>query len=107
DGGRAPLLTVLVGIGALGALAVLREPLARRLLALAGTWLLLFFGRPTWGHLLVLLGVPADLHLHRFQAAFQLAALLLAAFGLARLSAIAARGPRPAAGVAGLVPGPL
>jgi hypothetical protein len=56
--------------------------LPHRLLALALLWLLLFFGRATWGHLLVLVAVPGDFHLHRLQAAFELAAILLAAWGI-------------------------
>ncbi|MEN8161991.1 MAG: hypothetical protein ABFS41_18120, partial [Myxococcota bacterium] len=55
---------------------------ARRLLALAGLWLALFLGRAAWGHLTLLVGVPPELHMHRLQAAFQLAAVLLGAFGL-------------------------
>ncbi len=110
DWGRPPVLTSLIGFGAIGALLSLREPLARRLLAFAGVSLALFFGRESWGHLLALAGVPADLHLHRLQAAFQLGAVLLAGFGLARLVALLARrhgalGALGALGLAGaLVP---
>jgi len=81
DHGRPPVLTALVALGAIVAALRRQDPLARRLLALAGLWLALFFGRATWGHLLVLLAVPAELHLHRLQAAFELAALGLAAWG--------------------------
>ena len=85
DFGRAPLLTVLLGAGVAGAVLRRREPVAGRLLALAGLWLALFCGRETWGHLLLLAGIPADLHLHRLQAAFELSAVLLASFGVTRL----------------------
>jgi hypothetical protein len=83
DGGRPPILSLLLGIGRLVALFRLTDPLAQRLLALASIWLVLFFGRETWGHLLLLFGVPADFHLHRLQAAFELFAVLLAAFVVA------------------------
>ncbi|HZI64564.1 MAG TPA: 6-pyruvoyl-tetrahydropterin synthase-related protein, partial [Thermoanaerobaculia bacterium] len=86
DAGRPPVLSLvlLVGLGSAIA-AARRDALARRLLALAAVWLLLFFGRATWGHLLLLAGVPRDLHLHRLQAAFELSAILGAAFGIERL----------------------
>ena len=102
DFGRPPVLTFLVGLGAIGAFLSLRESLARRLLALTGVWLALFFGRETWGHLLVLAGVPADLHLHRLQAAFQLSAVLLAGFWLARLVALLGRRHRALAALCAL-----
>jgi hypothetical protein len=82
DAGRGPWLSLLVLAGALGAAASLREVLARRLLALAGLWLALFLGRAAWGHLLLLVGAPWDMPLHRLQAAFELAAVLLAAWGV-------------------------
>jgi hypothetical protein len=86
DSGRGPWLTALVALGLAGALLARREIVARRLLALTAAWLALFWGRPTWGGLLVAAGVPADLPLHRLHAAFELSALLLTAFGLARLA---------------------
>lgn len=85
DGYRLPALTVMLGVGTLAALWYRHTPLARRLLALAGVWLVFFFGRTTWGQLLTLVGVPADFHLHRLQPAFELAAILLAAWGLERI----------------------
>jgi uncharacterized membrane protein len=92
DGGRFPSLSLLVLAGTVAAVATLRDPLARRLLALAGFWLVLFFGRETWGHLLALVGAPRDLPLHRLQAPFELFAILFASFGLARaVAALAAR----------------
>ncbi len=57
-----------------------RDATGGRLLALTAVFFALFLGRDTWGHLLLLLGVPADLHLHRLQAAFELSACLLAAW---------------------------
>ena len=89
DGGRAPVLSLLLALGAAVGLLSLRDAVARRLAALATAWLLLFFGRVTWGHLLLLVGVPRDLHLHRLQAAFELSVVLLAAWGLAQLVGMA------------------
>jgi len=89
DAGRLPVLSLFVATGALiGGLSI-REPLPQRLLGLSGLWLAVFFGRETWGHLLLLLGVPADFHLHRLQAAFELSAVLLAAWGMERLLHVA------------------
>jgi hypothetical protein len=83
DAGRPPILSTLVLLGALTACFQTRDSLARRLLALTLFWLALFFGRNTWGHLLLLLGVPSDLHLHRLQAVFELSGVLLAGWGIA------------------------
>lgn len=92
DAGRWPVLTAALAIGAAVAIRRVASPTARRLLALTATWLLLFFGRATWGGLVALAGVPADFHLHRLQAAFELAAILLAAWGLAAaIAAVSAR----------------
>jgi hypothetical protein len=85
DAGRGPWLSILCLAGALAALWRVREPLPRRLLVLATLWLALFLGRDTWGSLLLLAGVPGDLPLHRLQAGFELAAILLAAWGTDRL----------------------
>lgn len=96
DAGRAPLLSLLVLAGVAAAALAWREPLARRLLALTGTWLALYFGRATWGHSLLLVGVPYDMPLHRLQAAFELFAVLLAAWGVTSLAALAWRADRRA-----------
>ena len=48
----------------------------------AALWLLVFFGRPTWGPLLLLLGVTRDLPLHRVVAALQVFLVLLAAIAM-------------------------
>lgn len=87
DAGRFPALSLFLAAGVAVALAVHEDPVGRRLLTLAIAWLALFFGRATWGHALLLFGVPGDMHLHRLQAAFELSAVLLAAWGLARLGA--------------------
>jgi len=95
DSGRGPWLSVLCLAGALAAAWRIREPLPRRLVALATLWLALLFGRETWGGLLLLAGVPGDLPLHRLQAPFELAAVLLAAWGTDRLVRTAAAAWRP------------
>lgn len=81
DAGRPPVLTLLVAVGCV-ALLVKPPPRAGRVPAiLAILWLLVFFGRPTWGEWLHLLLIPGDLHLHRFQGVFQACAVLAAAAG--------------------------
>jgi uncharacterized membrane protein len=100
DAGRWPVLTVLVGLGAVVALLSRGDALARRLLGLFVLWLGLFFGRDTWGHMLLLFGLPPTFHLHRLQAAFELSAVLLAGFGTTRLVALLAARDRRL-GVAG------
>lgn len=82
DTGRWPALSLFLLAGAVLAAWRLRDPLARRLLALTGAWLALFFGRATWGKLVAIVGVPADMPMHRFQAVFECFAVLLAAWGL-------------------------
>ncbi len=79
DSGRWPILTLLF---AAGTLITLWQSFSQRrippALAMAAFWLLLFFGRTTWGHLLKLAGIPQSMHLHRLQAAFEIFAVLLA-----------------------------
>lgn len=94
DFGRLPLLSLMLALGTLVALLNLKDLLAGRLLALTAVWLALFFGRETWGYLLVIAGVPSLFHLHRLQGAFEMFALLLGAWGLERVLAAAMRGPR-------------
>jgi hypothetical protein len=86
-------LAALTLLGAFGAgLLVWRWWTTRKLgqaelLALLGFvfWLLVYFGRNTWGILLVLLGVGRDFHLHRVLAAVQIFLLMLAAIALAQI----------------------
>jgi uncharacterized membrane protein len=104
DSGRLPVLTVLLGLSVAAAAFSARDVVARRLLALSFTWLALFFGRATWGHLMLLVGIPATFHGHRLQAAFELAAVLLSAWGTdALLRAAWRRSRNGAAGLALLV----
>jgi hypothetical protein len=92
DSGRPPTLTALVAAGAAAAIFAWRDALARRLLALTTVWLALYLGRSTWGPLVTLAAIPADFHIHRLQAAFELSSILLAAFGIERsVRSLAAR----------------
>jgi hypothetical protein len=93
DFGRLPVLSLMVALGALIAAFNFKDSLARRLLVLTAVWLGLFFGRETWGHLLVLAGIPAGFPLHRLEGAFELFAMLLAGWGLERAIAAAMRAP--------------
>ncbi|MCU1237349.1 MAG: hypothetical protein JWP63_5316, partial [Candidatus Solibacter sp.] len=90
DNGRLPAISLLAFAGA--ALLLWRYRTTRKIAAserfvLAGAlfWILVFFGRPTWGILLVMLGVTPDLQLHRVIAGVQIFLLMLAAIGLAEL----------------------
>ena len=91
DFGRAPILSLMVALGALIAAFKFSDALARRLLILAVVWLGLFFGREIWGHLLILAGIPSQFHLHRLESAFEIFAMLLAAWGLERIVTAAIR----------------
>jgi len=94
DFGRPPLLTGLFLLGIIGIVLARREPVARRLAGLCGLWLALFFGRATWGPLIMLAGVPADLHLHRLQAVFELCAVMMTAYGVIRFVEMISRRTR-------------
>lgn len=81
DFGRFPILTLLMFLGLVRALVQRREH-HRLTLALFFMWILLYFGRPTWGILLDLLPLSANLHLHRFIGGVHLAAIFLIGIGL-------------------------
>jgi hypothetical protein len=67
-------------------------------------WLLVFFGRSTWGILLMLLGVSRDFHLHRLIAAAQIFFVMLGAIALSALwSWVARRWNAIAAGIVTVV----
>jgi len=82
DHGRPPVVTAFVGLGLLYALAR-RDRLGRLFAGLFVLWLLLYFGRPTWGRLLDVLPAGYDLPLHRFIGGVHLFAIPLAGYGLA------------------------
>jgi hypothetical protein len=82
DSGRLPLLSILAAAGAAGAVVFRHDARSRRLLALAAVWLVVFFGRETWGHLMDLAALPPSAPVHRFESVFEWSALLLAVYGL-------------------------
>jgi hypothetical protein len=105
DAGRLPVLSVLLAGAAVVALRTLPgEPAARATLALTGLWLLLSFGRATWGALLPSLLINEHVHMHRFVAVFQASAMLLLAVGVDRaVRAVVDRPRLQVAVAAGLV----
>lgn len=74
DYGRLPILTLLMFLG-LARAVTKREDSHRLTLALFLLWLLLYFGRPTWGAILNFLPMSSDLHLHRFIGGLHLASI--------------------------------
>ena len=76
DGGRVPILTALVAVGAAAAVRARTRP-ALLALALFATWLVLYFGRPTLGPLVDLLPFHRQLFLHRVLGAVQVAGVIL------------------------------
>ena len=93
DFGRFPWLTCWLawawrfacGVGGMSAIAYLA--------VLFVLWLLLYFGRPTWGVLLDLLPMSRDLHLHRLIGGVHLGAVFMAGVGLAWLLAMGGGAP--------------
>lgn len=83
DAGRFPSLTLLAAAGLLVCGWRWRDEHYRIPAILFVVWLLLYFGRPTWGVLLNLLPLSRDLQMHRFIAGVHLAGLLLIGIGLA------------------------
>jgi hypothetical protein len=87
DHGRPALLSLLALAGAVLVswkfYKARRQPAAEIfVMSGAGLWLLVFFGRPTWGPLLVLVGAVRDLHLHRVVGALHVFLVLLAAVAM-------------------------
>jgi hypothetical protein len=83
DYGRPPVLTLLAAAGFIVCIWRWRQERYRLPVLLFVVWLLLYFGRPTWGSLLNLLPLSRDLQLHRFIAGVHLAGLMLIGIGLA------------------------
>ncbi|HLH75766.1 MAG TPA: hypothetical protein VKV28_03065 [Candidatus Binataceae bacterium] len=102
DNDRWPVLTLALLLGLLVALYQIEQPLARRLLVLVVLWLGLFFGRTTWDGLMALVGLPAQFQVSRFEAVFELFAVLLIAHGLATLLVAASGAGRLVPVVAGV-----
>ena len=80
DFGRLPVLTALLALGLAAAVLTRTRP-ARIALVLFVVWLLLYFGRPTWGRLIDILPLHEGLLLHRFSGGVHLAAILLIGLG--------------------------
>jgi hypothetical protein len=90
DHGRFPVLSLLAlcGAGLLLWGAYRTRKIAPPYLAVlsgCALWLLLFFGRPFWGPLLILLGVSADVPMHRLIGGAHIFLVLLAGIGLGNL----------------------
>lgn len=89
DYGRLPVLSLLVLLGAIVSLRHLKAQRATAfapaiLVCGAALWLVLFFGRPTWGVLYSLLG-PADMQLHRLIGAVHVFCIFVGGIGLGKL----------------------
>ena len=80
DKSRLPAMTLLLTLGVAWA-AVRRNAPARLALLMFGTWLILYFGRPTLGPLLDIFPMHDGLLFHRFIAGVDLGAILLAGLG--------------------------
>lgn len=80
DHGRVPVLTVLLAIGVVLAIIGRIRP-ARLFVALLALWLVLWFGRPTWGSAMDLLPLSDGLLLHRFAGLVYLAAIVVMGIG--------------------------
>jgi SAM-dependent methyltransferase len=112
DFGRAPVLTVLVGIGVVvAAIRARRDERSRFLLAVFAFFLLLYFGRPTWGKLLDVLPLGSGFHYSRalylvHQAGATLAGVAAADL-LQRLARVRRLGAATAVAAGVLVAAPL
>ena len=84
DDGRIPVMTTLLAVASLLALYRWKRPMPRRLLVLTVLWLTIFFGRTTWGYFMLALGLPRTFHVSRFESVFELFAVLLTAWALAK-----------------------
>ncbi|HKD66408.1 MAG TPA: hypothetical protein VKB84_06170 [Candidatus Binataceae bacterium] len=105
DDGRVPVLSLALGASVILAAISLRDLTARRLLTLTALWLAIFFGRETWGYLLLPLGIARQFHLHRLQSAFELFALMLTAWALGEALGTAMRSRGVVALTAGIAVG--
>jgi hypothetical protein len=83
DFGRLPVVTLLAAVGLGVCLRQWRQERFRVPAAIFVMFLLLYFGRSTWGPLLNLLPMSQDLHLHRFIAGVHLGGIFLVGMGLA------------------------
>jgi hypothetical protein len=88
DHGRVPVLTVLLGAGAIAAV-LSRSRVALLSLGLFIMWLILYFGRPTLGSLTDLFPLHDGFPFHRFDGPVNLAAIVLIGVGSAFLWGLA------------------
>jgi hypothetical protein len=84
DQGRIPVLTLLGAVGLVHAWRRGSEQL-KLIAGLFVAWLVLYFGRTTWGMLIDLAPMAREIPLHRFIGAVHILAILLAGSGLAVL----------------------
>jgi len=82
DHGRLPVISVLT---LAGLVLAIRSPVppARHLAVLFVCWILLYFGRPTWGALFEVIPLSRQIPLHRFMGGVHLFAIPLAGIALA------------------------
>jgi hypothetical protein len=80
---RIPSLTYLAAIGLVICLIRWRDERYVIPIAIFLTWLLLYFGRATWGGLIDLLPMSRDIHMHRFIGGVHLGGIFLMAVALA------------------------
>ena len=83
DYGRWPILTILIGAGLAVCVIRWKEERYRIPAVFAALWLLMYFGRPTWGVLIGLVTLNTDFYLHRLIAGVHLGGILLMAIGFA------------------------
>jgi len=89
DEDRLPVMTSMLALSSLLALYRWNRPMPRRLLVLSAVWLMIFFGRATWGYFMLALGLPRTFHVSRFESVFELFAILLMAWALAKTVTVA------------------
>ena len=83
DLGRFPSFSILVFVGVCICIFSFRESRYLVLFGVFSIWLLLFFGRSTWGDAIDLLPLSQDIHMHRFIGGVHLGGIFLAAVALA------------------------
>jgi hypothetical protein len=85
DFGRLPVITALVATGF--AVAIITRDKTTRFVAIAAAfWIVVFFGRPTFGPLLTLLGFGDRVQLHRVIGGAHLFLILLGGIGFAAIA---------------------
>jgi hypothetical protein len=83
DSDRFPSFTILVFAGVASCIFYRNKARYQIPLVIFLLWLLLFFGRPTWGPVIGLLPLSQDIHMHRFIEGVHLGGILLSATALA------------------------